>query len=53
LIKACDRKDDENKRSVLLNASVDKGKYYWNDKYIKYKNKYLELKKKINENNIY
>jgi len=55
LIKACDEKDDVNKRSVLLNASVDKDKrqYYWNDKYIKYKNKYLELKKKISENNIY
>jgi hypothetical protein len=55
LIKACDGKDDVNKRSVLLNASVDKKKmqYYWNDKYIKYKNKYLELKKKISENNIY
>jgi len=55
LIKACDEKDDVNKRSVLLNASVDKKKkqYYWNDKYIKYKKKYLELKKKISENNIY
>ena len=56
LIKACEKKDDVNKRSVLLNASVDKKnkkQYYWNDKYIKYKNKYLELKKKISENNIY
>ena len=55
LIKACDRKDDrkddENKRSVLLNASVDvdKGVFYWNDKYLKYKKKYLELKKKIRD----
>jgi hypothetical protein len=53
LIKACEEKDEVNKRSVLLNASVDKKQYYWNDKYIKYKNKYLELKKKISENNIY
>ena len=50
LIKACHRKDDKNERLVLLNASVDKKRqYYWNDKYLKYKKKYLELKKKIRD----
>lgn len=49
LIKACDRKDNKDERSVLLNASVDKWQYYWNDKYLKYKKKYLELKKKIRD----